>query len=249
VRDAATSRGDAMARENVFHVEKHANDALHNPPKRGRTHTVREIEAAARALGRATTKDDDGDGDGDGDGVAAGDVVVVDGCVVRVDATRKRSTKTTRARESALATSGALGKGKRRALAEEDRWKTMSRIESGGTAGAAALREARRATLGLSRGVCGERGDDDGPVVVPEGDLRFVDGWAVGRLDGAAEGSETVTGARSLDRSPDGVAVKSKSIDVSFGRAKKKRRDAGRVAETTTTSRRVGGLSFDVEED
>jgi hypothetical protein len=245
VRDAATSRGDAMARENVFHVEKHANDALHNPPKRGRTHTVREIEAAARALGRATTKDDDGDGDG----VAAGDVVVVDGCVVRVDATRKRSTKTTRARESALATSGALGKGKRRALAEEDRWKTMSRIESGGTAGAAALREARRATLGLSRGVRGERGDDDGPVVVPEGDLRFVDGWAVGRLDGAAEGSETVTGARSLDRSPDGVAVKSKSIDVSFGRAKKKRRDAGRVAETTTTSRRVGGLSFDVEED
>ena len=68
----------------------------------------------------------------------------------------------------------------------------MSRVESGGTAGAAALREARRATLGLSRGVRGERGDDDGPVVVPEGDLRFVDGWAVGRLDGAAEGSETV---------------------------------------------------------
>jgi hypothetical protein len=122
----------------------------------------------------------------------------------------------------------------------------MSRVESGGTAGAAALREARRATLGLSRGGRGRRVDDDGPVVVPEGDLRFVDGWAVGRPDGATEGSETAAGAGSA---PDGGAVKSKSIDVSFGRAKKKRRDGGRVAEATTTSRRAGGLSFDVEED
>ena len=238
-----------MARENVFHVEKHANDALHNPPKRGRTHTVREIEAAARALGRATTNDDDdddGDGDDARDGVAAGDVVVVDGCVVRVDATRTPK-KTARALERALAAGGARGEGgRRRALAAEDRWKTMSRVESGGTAGAAALREARRATLGLSRGGRGRRVDDDGPVVVPEGDLRFVDGWAVGRPHGATEGSETAAGAGSA---PDGGAVKSKSIDVSFGRAKKKRRDGGRVAEATTTSRRVGGLSFDVEED
>ena len=233
-----------MGRENVFHVEKHANDALHNPPKRGRTHTVREIEAAARALGRATprpTRDDDA-GDTSLD---AGDVVVVDGCVLRVDATRAKTTQASRARESALAASGALGKGKqRKALDAEDRWKTMARVESGGTAGAAALREARRATLGLVRGARGNSPDDDGPVVVPQEDLRFVDGWAVGRSGAAAEDSEPRTGGGALDD----VTVKSKSVDVSFGRARKKRRSAGRVGDAATTRGRGGVLSFDVDD-
>ena len=141
-----------MARENVFHVEKHANDALHNPPKRGRTHTVREIEAAARALGRATTSDggdDDGDGDDARDGVAAGDVVVVDGCVVRVDATRKRSTKTARARESRARGERGAGRG----------W-TTTRARGGGQVEDDVARRERRdgGRGGASRGEASDVG-------------------------------------------------------------------------------------------
>lgn len=76
--------------------------------------------------------------------------------------------------------------------------------------------------LGLLCGVCGEWGDDDGLVVVLEGDLCFVDGWVVGRLDGAAEGLEIVMGVRLFDRLFDGVVVKLKLIDVLFGCVKKK---------------------------
>eukprot|EP00873_Tetraselmis_striata_P016508 jgi/Tetstr1/436772/TSEL_025552.t1 len=43
-----------MVKENMFNVEKHLNDTLHNPQDRGRSHTEREIVAAAAALGRDT---------------------------------------------------------------------------------------------------------------------------------------------------------------------------------------------------
>ena len=41
-----------MGRENMFFVEKHSNDTLHNPQRAGTSHTDREIQAAASALGR-----------------------------------------------------------------------------------------------------------------------------------------------------------------------------------------------------
>lgn len=176
-----------MGRENVFHVEKAANDALHNPNKRGRTHTLDEIETAARVLGRA----DDGFGNSVGGRrrQRGGDrstptVVFSKGCVVRVDGKKSECA----ADEEALRASGAFGgKAKRLVLDEDNRWKTKCRILAGGTAGEAALREARRANLGLlKRETREEDEEEDGPIVVPEEELTFVDGWA-GQAPGLSE--------------------------------------------------------------
>jgi hypothetical protein len=41
-----------MPHENLFFVEKHYNDSLHNPKRAGTTHTDKEIQAAANLLGR-----------------------------------------------------------------------------------------------------------------------------------------------------------------------------------------------------
>lgn len=41
-----------MPHENLFFVEKHANDSLHKPQRPGTSHTDREIQAAAVLLGR-----------------------------------------------------------------------------------------------------------------------------------------------------------------------------------------------------
>ena len=41
-----------MSHENVFHAEKHCNDAIHNPSRAGTSHTDREIQAAADLIGR-----------------------------------------------------------------------------------------------------------------------------------------------------------------------------------------------------
>jgi hypothetical protein len=41
-----------MPHENLFFVEKHYNDTLHKPQKKGETHTDKEIQAAANLLGR-----------------------------------------------------------------------------------------------------------------------------------------------------------------------------------------------------
>lgn len=238
-----------MGRENFFHVEKAANDALHNPNKRGRTHTLDEIETAARVLGRA----DDGFGNSVGRRQRGGDrstptVVVSKGCVVRVDG--KKSERA--ADEEALRASGALGgKAKRLVLDEDNRWKTKCRILAGGTAGEAALREARRANLGLLKRETRED-DEEGPIVVPEEELTFVDGWA-GQAPGLPEPFVAHTAVKEeITIASDKSAPGNKSeATATIGKRK-------RAPRSNDCQRKPGGksrgkatpamLSFDVED-
>lgn len=209
------------ARENAFHVEKHANDALHNPPRGGVTHTDREIRAASAALGR-----DDGAAarrGATGTAPRRGDVIVRDGAVVRVDADRIGDVTRTRMRE---------GRETLRALGDSgERWKTMSRIVAGGTAGGAALREARRAALGLAERRVFE---DDGPVVVPASELRFVDGWASNGLLETEKGP-----AREID------PVKSKRLHVTATIGRKPKRARANLTCDARPSSGFVALSFD----
>lgn len=214
------------ARENAFHVEKHANDALHNPPRGGVTHTDREIRAASAALGR-----NDGNGARRRAATARslelrrGDVVVRDGAVVRVDA------------EGAVESGGVGGRVAGRARGDAgERWRTMDRIAAGGTAGGAALREARRAALGLVGRRRDDACEDDGPVVVPASDLRFVDGWATSgtpELEQLEKEATREIGAAKSERFHSTATI---------GR-KPKRARATRVARDETP--RSGVLSFD----
>jgi hypothetical protein len=237
-----------MGRENFFHVEKAANDALHNPNKRGRTHTLDEIETAARVLGRA----DDGFGivgrrRGDRSTKAKTPTVVVSkDCVVRVDGKKGERG----ADEEALRASGALGgKAKRLVLDEDNRWKTKCRILAGGTAGEAALREARRANLGLlKRETREEDEEDEGPMVVPEEELTFVDGWA-----GQARLPEPVVADTVKEEStiPSDKSVSGNKIEATIGKRKREPRSANCQQTSRGKSREKATpamLSFDVED-
>lgn len=235
-----------MGRENFFHVEKAANDALHNPNKRGRTHTLDEIETAARVLGRA----DDGFGNGVERRRRGGDrstptVVVSKGCVVRVDG--KKSERA--ADEDALRASGALGgKAKRLVLDEDNRWKTKCRILAGGTAGEAALREARRANLGLLKR---ETRDEDGPIIVPEEELTFVDGWA-GQAPGLPEPVVTVTAAKEEITIASDKSASENKLEALATIGKRKRAPRSNNCQQTPGGKSRGKatpamLSFDVE--
>ena len=235
-----------MGHENVFHVEKHLNDALHNPPRRKRTHTTLEIAAASRALGRADdglTRDRATNAEAPRARVTmmlASNVRVVDGAVVRVDETTGGGTRGAVSAKS-LAESGALGKAKRRkGLSEDNRWRTMDRIENGGTAGGAALREARRAALGLTRRAAVAEDEDDGPVVVPEEELSFVDGWAVGKsvtpksID--EDAPSTLEGACDVRLKP--------LHEATIGRRKERKNRS----KSSMPACGKGTLSFDVDE-
>ena len=225
----------------MFHVEKHANDVLHNAPRRrGRTHTDDEIAAASVVLGRsaapmrtATTP------------MRTTATRVMGGAVVRIDAGSLATTTTTTTdagRRSALGASGALGaRGlKKASLTEDTRWKTKERILAGGTGGAAQLREARRAALGLCGGA--READEDAPVVVPVEDLTFVDGWAVG-----GGGARTSSPAPSLveDITPSTRASVVEAATI--GRKRKKATSAPRLSSRVTSN--AGCLSFDVDEE
>lgn len=237
-----------MGHENVFHVEKHLNDALHNPPRRKRTHTTLEIAAASRALGRADdglTRDRATRAEAPRAratvALLASNVRVVDGAVVRVDETTGGGTRGAVSAKS-LAASGALGKAKRRkGLSEENRWRTMDRIENGGTAGGAALREARRAALGLTRRAADAEDEDDGPVVVPEEELSFVDGWAVGK---------SVTPTKSIDEDAPSTLEGARDVrlkplhEATIGRRKERKNRS----KSSLPACGKGALSFDVDE-
>ena len=256
-----------MGRENFFHVEKAANDALHNPNKRGRTHTLDEIETAARVLGRA----DDGFGNsgggrrqrrGGGGDRSTPTVVVSKGCVVRVDG--KKSERG--ADGEALRASGALGaKAKRLVLDEDNRWKTKCRILAGGTAGEAALREARRANLGLlkretrranlgllKRETREEDEEEDGPIVVPEEELTFVDGWA-GQAPGLPEPVVDDTVAKEEITIASDKPASGNKLEATATIGKRKRAPRSNNCQQTPGGKSRGKatpamLSFDVED-
>ena len=162
-----------MSHENVFHAEKHCNDAIHNPSRAGTSHTDREIQAAADLIGRdavvvtATRARREGKRRAREtlvNDVCARGEALGDGCVLlgaggerggRYDATRKKNKKfdgvVARVDTSALP-GGDSGNAERQpsrrrlgVLDHANMWKTEARIVAGGTAGARALRDARAA--------------------------------------------------------------------------------------------------------
>lgn len=226
------------ARENAFHVEKHANDALHNPPRGGVTHTDREIRAASAALGRRDVGSRRRAVTARSLELRKGDVVVRDGAVVRVDAdVGSRAT-----REGGAGGTGGTGRETRRARGDSsERWKTMDRILGGGTAGGDALREARRAALGLDGCRREDVSEDDGPVVVPASNLRFVDGWALN----AVPETEVFEETGPTDETS-AAKIKYLSVGATIGRKAKRARANGTcVARNATPSHGFVALSFD----
>ena len=225
------------SRENMFHVEKHANDVLHNAPRRrGRTHTDVEIAAASMVLGRSAPAP----AAARARARAPTSTRVMDGAVVRIDAESLATGAGRCSTSEALRASGALGaRGllKNASLTEDTRWKTKDRILAGGTGGAAQLREARRAALGLCGGT--RAADEDAPVVVPVEDLTFVDGWA-GCASARRAPSPVPALVETIAERARGSAVEGATI----GRKRKKgHRSTSRVASN------AGCLSFDVDEE
>ena len=114
----------------------------------------------------------------------------------------------------------------------------MDRIENGGTAGGAALREARRAVLGLSRRAAVAE-DEDGPVVVPAEDLSFVDGWVVGKT----EKTPKLIDEDARPTLEDERVMTVKPSQVTIGRKERKNR-----SKSSPAACGEGALSFDVDE-
>ena len=173
--------------ENVFFVEKFSNDSLHNPQREGTDHTSKEIQIAARLLGR--------------------DSVVVD------ERTRKkvqREKEKEKRKAVILENSKPLGDGfvlvgsgdsmrrinlsevidqekrkgeenadandqRKRKYDSNSRWKTEERIENGGTAGQSELVAARNAASELEKKTKDRsRGDEEElPLVVLPSELVF----------------------------------------------------------------------------
>ena len=157
-----------MGRENMFFVEKHSNDTLHNPQRAGTSHTDREIQAAASALGRDSVSVEAGhvrrarasarvtrvlD-----EGETVGDGAVVLGAATHPTSRRVRSYDAAVVRiDLAALPGGATGAtpasrhGHTPRLDAHSRQKTETRVAAGGTGGAALLESARRAARHLER--------------------------------------------------------------------------------------------------
>ena len=157
-----------MGRENMFFVEKHSNDTLHNPQRAGTSHTDREIQAAASALGRDSVSVEAGhvrrarasarvarvlD-----EGEAVGDGAVVLGAATHPTSRRVRPYDAAVVRIDLAA---LPGNGRTPAslqvhrptprLDADSRRKTETRVAAGGTGGGALLESARRAARHLER--------------------------------------------------------------------------------------------------
>ena len=145
-----------MGRENMFFVEKHSNDTLHNPQRAGTSHTDREIQAAASALGRDSVSVEAGhvrrarasarvtrvlD-----EGETVGDGAVVLGAATHPTSRRVRPYDAAVVRiDLAALPGGATGAtpasrhGHTPRLDAHSRQKTETRVAAGGTGGAALL--------------------------------------------------------------------------------------------------------------
>ena len=150
-----------MGRENMFFVEKHSNDTLHNPQRAGTSHTDREIQAAASALGRdsvsveaghvrrarasarVTRVLDEGETVGDGAVVLGAAthptsrrVRSYDAAVVRIDLAALPGGVNARIPTGTTPASQQAPRPAPR-LDANSRWKTETRVAAGGTGGAA----------------------------------------------------------------------------------------------------------------
>jgi len=149
--------------ENVFFVEKFSNDSLHNPQREGTDHTSKEIQIAARLLGRDSVVVDERtrkkvqrekvkekrkaeileNSKPLGDGF----VLVGSG-----DSMRRINLSEVISQEKRTGEENADGFGQRRRKFDSNsRWKTEERIENGGTAGQSELVAARNAASELEK--------------------------------------------------------------------------------------------------
>ena len=167
--------------ENVFYAEKHSNDSLHNPQRKGTDHTSKEIQIAARLLGRTS--------------------------VISDEKTRKkmeRENAVEKRKEKLLQNAKPLGDGfilvgsgdsirrinvneammkkenmkdeygrQKRKFDSDSRWKTEERIKNGGTAGQNELVVSRNAASELERKKGRGNEEDVLPVVVLPSEMVF----------------------------------------------------------------------------
>jgi hypothetical protein len=201
--------------ENVFYAEKHSNDSLHNPQRRGTDHTSKEIQIAARLLGRTS--------------------------VISDEKTRKkmeRENAIEKRKEKLLQNAKPLGDGfilvgsgdsirrinvneammkkenmkdeygrQKRKFDSDSRWKTEERIKNGGTAGQNELVVARNAASELEekkkmkKKDQGRRREESLPVLVPPSELIFgSDGFVKESTDDDEDDEEEAMKMIAIER-------------------------------------------------
>ena len=201
--------------ENVFYAEKHSNDSLHNPQRKGTDHTSKEIQIAARLLGRTS--------------------------VISDEKTRKkmeRENAIEKRKEKLLQNAKPLGDGfilvgsgdsirrinvneammkkenmkdeygrQKRKFDSDSRWKTEERIKNGGTAGQNELVVARNAASELEekkkmkKKDKGRRREESLPVLVPPSELIFgSDGFVKESTDDDEDDEEEAMKMIAIER-------------------------------------------------
>jgi hypothetical protein len=201
--------------ENVFYAEKHSNDSLHNPQRKGTDHTSKEIQIAARLLGRTS--------------------------VISDEKTRKkmeRENAIEKRKEKLLQNAKPLGDGfilvgsgdsirrinvneammkkenmkdeygrQKRKFDSDSRWKTEERIKNGGTAGQNELVVARNAASELEekkkmkKKDQGRRREESLPVLVPPSELIFgSDGFVKESTDDDEDDEEEAMKMIAIER-------------------------------------------------
>ena len=229
--------------ENVFYAEKHSNDSLHNPQRKGTDHTSKEIQIAARLLGRTSVISDE-----------------------RTRKKMERENAIEKRKEKLLQNAKPLGDGfilvgsgdsirrinvneammkkqnikeeygrQKRKFDSDSRWKTEERIRNGGTAGQNELVVARNAASELEekkkmkKKDQGRRREESLPVLVPPSELIFgSDGF--------------VKESTNDDDDDDEEAMKMIAIERRRARSEKSKLDVKSTARKAKNIRKFIGL-------
>lgn len=229
--------------ENVFYAEKHSNDSLHNPQRKGTDHTSKEIQIAARLLGRTSVISDEKtrkkmerenaiekrkekllqNAKPLGDGF----ILVGSGDSIRRINVNEAMMKKENMKEE-------YGRQKRK-FDSDSRWKTEERIKNGGTAGQNELVVARNAASELEekkkmkKKDQGRRREESLPVLVPPSELIFgSDGFVKESTDDDEDDEEE--------------AMKMIAIERRRGRSEKSKLDVKSTARKAKNIRKFIGL-------
>ena len=229
--------------ENVFYAEKHSNDSLHNPQRKGTDHTSKEIQIAARLLGRTSVISDEKtrkkmerenaiekrkekllqNAKPLGDGF----ILVGSGDSIRRINVNEAMMKKQNIKEE-------YGRQKRK-FDSDSRWKTEERIRNGGTAGQNELVVARNAASELEekkkmkKKDQGRRREESLPVLVPPSELIFgSDGF--------------VKESTNDDDDDDEEAMKMIAIERRRARSEKSKLDVKSTARKAKNIRKFIGL-------
>ncbi|CAL6336616.1 unnamed protein product [Bathycoccus prasinos] len=186
--------------ENVFYAEKHSNDSLHNPQRKGTDHTSKEIQIAARLLGRTSVISDE----------------KTRKKMERENAIEKRKEKLLQNAKPRINVNEAMMKKEntkdeygrqKRKFDSDSRWKTEERIKNGGTAGQNELVVARNAASELEekkkmkKKDQGRRREESLPVLVPPSELIFgSDGFVKESTDDDEDDEEEAMKMIAIER-------------------------------------------------